>query len=894
MQNPRSSSPAALLPGTRLGRYEITGFVAAGGMGDVYRAKDPSLGREVAIKLLPADVAADSERRARFEREARIAAALNHSNIVTIHSVEQDGDRLFITMELVKGSSLADLIPRSGLPIEKLLTIAVPLTNAVSAAHDNGITHRDLKPANVVVSDDGVVKVLDFGIAKRHDIDASTDLAETASLATAEGSLLGTIDYMSPEQAEGKPADRRSDVFSLGTMLYEMATGRRPFSAGTNVATLAAIVRDTPAPLTAVNPRIPKELARIIRRAMMKDPDRRQQSAKDLRNELEDLRRQLESGELASTDVSPPRRGAMVWILVAAGIIAAIGATVLWPRGEASGDLATGAAALTGLTVTSVTTEDGLESFPSLSPDGKWVVYAADERGTGQTDILLRSVGGLTAINLTRDSPADDLQPVFSPDGERIAFRSERDGGGLFVMERTGESVRLITNQGFNPSWSPDGRELAFGEESVSANPRARAAQGSDIWVVSILSGDRRRLTRSDGVQPSWSPHGQQIAFWSVQGDNNQRDIWTVSPRGGEPTRVTADAAVDWNPTWSPDGRHLYFSSDRAGGFGVWRLNVDETTGQAIGSPEAVSIPAVGLAHFSFSADGQSVAMSSLSTVSNIEVLTVDLTRAALVSRRPLTRRSATSGDTGEFAGGPEVSPDGLRLAFSYERDLWVQNTDGTGLRQLTRDAFRDMRPAWSTDGTRLLFDSDRAGRFQIWSINADGSGLRQVTDDPGFVANGVFSPDGARAMAFRLFTSESFMLDPRADVNRQNIERLPDHPGGFQPWSWSADGQRVAGQVPRQQGSIVIYSVPERRFRILTETGRMPKWLPDGRRLLYTTGSQLRLLDTSTRAASTVLGVVGEVIGGFGISPGAREIFATVSKPQGDIVIAKLAGGTF
>ena len=393
MQNPRSSSPAALLPGTRLGRYEITGFVAAGGMGDVYRAKDPSLGREVAIKLLPADVAADSERRARFEREARIAAALNHSNIVTIHSVEQDGDRLFITMELVKGSSLADLIPRSGLPIEKLLTIAVPLTNAVSAAHDNGITHRDLKPANVVVSDDGVVKVLDFGIAKRHDIDASTDLAETASLATAEGSLLGTIDYMSPEQAEGKPADRRSDVFSLGTMLYEMATGRRPFSAGTNVATLAAIVRDTPAPLTAVNPRIPKELARIIRRAMMKDPDRRQQSAKDLRNELEDLRRQLESGELASSDVSPPRRGAMVWILVAAGIIAAIGATVLWPRGEASGDLATGAAALTGLTVTSVTTEDGLESFPSLSPDGKWVVYAADERGTGQTDILLRSVG---------------------------------------------------------------------------------------------------------------------------------------------------------------------------------------------------------------------------------------------------------------------------------------------------------------------------------------------------------------------------------------------------------------------------------------------------------------------------------------------------------------------
>ena len=286
MQNPRSSSPAALLPGTRLGRYEITGFVAAGGMGDVYRAKDPSLGREVAIKLLPADVAADSERRARFEREARIAAALNHSNIVTIHSVEQDGDRLFITMELVKGSSLADLIPRSGLPIEKLLTIAVPLTNAVSAAHDNGITHRDLKPANVVVSDDGVVKVLDFGIAKRHDIDASTDLAETASLATAEGSLLGTIDYMSPEQAEGKPADRRSDVFSLGTMLYLFATGKLPFIAPNTTATLKRIldcVYDDP---RQVMPTVSDELAEIIGSCLQRQPGNRFSTAGKLRDAL--------------------------------------------------------------------------------------------------------------------------------------------------------------------------------------------------------------------------------------------------------------------------------------------------------------------------------------------------------------------------------------------------------------------------------------------------------------------------------------------------------------------------------------------------------------------------------------------------------------------------------
>ena len=218
MQNPGSSSKATLLPGTRLGRYEITSFVAAGGMGEVYRAKDPSLDRDIAIKVLPADVAADAGRRARFEREAQMAAGLNHPGIVTIHSVEHDGGRVFITMELVKGKPLAELIPHDGLPNDKLLAIAVPLANAVSAAHDNGITHRDLKPANVVVGDDGAVKVLDFGIAKRHDVDASTDLAATASLATAEGRLIGTIAYMSPEQAEGKRADTILFLHLLATV----------------------------------------------------------------------------------------------------------------------------------------------------------------------------------------------------------------------------------------------------------------------------------------------------------------------------------------------------------------------------------------------------------------------------------------------------------------------------------------------------------------------------------------------------------------------------------------------------------------------------------------------------------------------------------------------------
>ena len=296
-----SISAPNLSPGTTLGHYEIGALIGSGGMGQVYRARDLKLQRDVALKLLPPNTAADAEHRQRFEREARAVAALNHPHIVTIHSVEDVDGRLFLTMELVDGRPLSQLIPRGGLPLDRLLRIAVPLADAVGAAHARGITHRDLKPANVMVTAEGSVKVLDFGLAKQHDTLAQREHMETAAadVITGQGQVLGTVAYMAPEQAEGKPTDARSDIFSLGVVLYEMATGQRPFSGDTSLSTLTAIMRDTPRPVTDINPAIPKELGRVIRRALAKDPDRRQQIGKDLRNELDEIRQELESGELA-------------------------------------------------------------------------------------------------------------------------------------------------------------------------------------------------------------------------------------------------------------------------------------------------------------------------------------------------------------------------------------------------------------------------------------------------------------------------------------------------------------------------------------------------------------------------------------------------------------------
>ena len=297
-----------LSPGTQVGSYEIVSLLGAGGMGEVYRARDPRLKREVALKVLPDVAAADADRRERFTREALAVAALNHPHIVTIHSVEDAGTAVFLTMELVEGRSLAEALPATGLPIERVLTIGIAVADATSAAHQKGITHRDLKPGNIMLGEGeqaGRIKVLDFGLAKVVDVQRGavgasmlqTEAPAQTAPITAEGRILGTVAYMSPEQAEGRTIDGRSDLFSLGVVLYEMATGQRPFGGDTNLSILSSILKDTPKSVTDINPAVPPEFGRIIRRALAKDPERRYQTAKDLRNDLEELKASLGSSE---------------------------------------------------------------------------------------------------------------------------------------------------------------------------------------------------------------------------------------------------------------------------------------------------------------------------------------------------------------------------------------------------------------------------------------------------------------------------------------------------------------------------------------------------------------------------------------------------------------------
>jgi serine/threonine protein kinase len=283
-----------LAPGARFGPYEILSLIGTGGMGEVYRARDPRLNRAVAIEILPEHMAADPERRLRFEHEARSIAALSHPNIITIHSIEQADGILFLTMEFVEGKPLSDLIAKGGLPLDRMLGLAIPLADALSTAHLKGITHRDLKPANVMVAEDGRVKVLDFGLAKLIEpTPAEVGTTHLAATQTGEGRVLGTVAFMSPEQAEGKRVDHRSDIFSLGVILYEMATGERPFKGDSSLSTITSILRDTPRPVTDLNHSLPRDLALIVRRCLAKDPEHRTQTAKDVLSQLADLKHDL-------------------------------------------------------------------------------------------------------------------------------------------------------------------------------------------------------------------------------------------------------------------------------------------------------------------------------------------------------------------------------------------------------------------------------------------------------------------------------------------------------------------------------------------------------------------------------------------------------------------------
>jgi eukaryotic-like serine/threonine-protein kinase len=895
--------------GQQIGRYQVLCRVGRGGMGEVFLAQDTRLNRKVALKLLRSDAIGKEDRLRRFQQEAQAVSALNHPNILTIHEIGQQQSLLYIATEYVEGETLRQHIARAPLTLGHALDIAIQVASALAAAHQAEIIHRDIKPENVMMRSDGYVKVLDFGLAKL----AATKSIETAAptlpkIETGAGVVMGTVNYMSPEQARGLAVDARTDIWSLGVMLYELASAHQPFEGDTASDVMSLILQREPLPLTHFSPEVPGELERIVRKALRKDKEERYQTVKDLLIDLRNLRKELEraaeiersmppisgrrltsaestaavahstsSAENILTEIKQHKRAAA--LILGITILAAVTLYVLSRRNRLTKEAPTIKA-----TFTQLTDQSGPEYFPSLSPDGKSFVYAGF--ASGNWDIYLQRVGGKNPINLTKDSPADDRQPAFSPDGEQIAFRSERDGGGIFVMGATGESVKRLTNFGYNPAWSPDGREIACADERVTTQDLS-PSRASRIWAVNAATGERRLVTKGDSVQPRWSPHGIRIAYWG-RPKGSQRDIFTIPGGGGEPLPVTNDAATDWNPVWSPDGKYLYFASDRGGSMNLWRVPVEEQSGKVLGQLEAVTTPSPYSAHLSFSQDGRRMVYVQTVSTRNLQQVGFDPAKETVTGQPVWITQGSRPATT------PDLSPNGEWLAFDsfpgQQEDLFVIRPDGTGLRQVTDDIYKDRKPTWSPDGKRLAFFSDRSGKFEIWTINTDGSGLQQLTYTSG-VGFPVWSPDGTR-LAYENQSGSPSIMEVGKPWQEQSPQRLPPMSDSkhWTPYSWSPDGRRLAGGRRPAGAGIIVYSFESQLYENLTDFGSQPVWLSDSRRLLFLLHGKLCLLDSQSKKVQEVLDVAPHNFGAR-VTPSRndRQIYFSLVTTEADIWLMSL-----
>ncbi|HEX5855616.1 MAG TPA: protein kinase [Thermoanaerobaculia bacterium] len=807
-----------LSPGLRLGPYEILAPLGAGGMGEVFRARDTRLGRQVAVKILPEVVAGDARRVTRFETEARALAALSHPNILGIHDFGQSDGRLYAVTELLDGETLRERMSGEPLAWRKAAETSAEIADGLASAHAAGIVHRDLKPENVFITSDGRVKILDFGLAKVVEPvseEAVTLTSPAGGAVSVDGQVVGTLLYMAPEQLRGRRVDGRTDIFALGCVLFEMLSAKRPFTGATQADTISVILHGEPLALESAAGAIPPGLKRIVRRCLEKRPEDRFDTAHDLALALRSISEDQEPAVVVVSRV-PPASPARRWIagtFIASAALAGLLVLPKWPRTPVE----TAARENDWGPPRQITSAPGWEAEPAFSPDGTLVAYSAG--ASGNADIWVVDPDGGEPLRLT-DGPAENRKPTWFPDGRSLAFVSTRAGAAsAWKVSRLGGSPSLLVEQADTPAISPDGTRIAFTRRGPSGSPRIWVAPLADLSHAERLTGDE------DGhwghMDPAWSPDGMLVCYSAF------RDLWLVSAGGGRARKLTHDGKADREPDFSPDGKFVFFSSLRSNPQSVWKVALSG------GAPERIE-PGTGTAnHPSLSRDGRRLVFSSLAA--DRDVVVADR-KTGTVCRIASSRDDET----------PAIAPDGSAVAYVSNRlgtyDLWLDSLEAghTGKRPPRRLTSLDPGPAtpvFSPDGHWIAFFRVVGGQRDIWAAPVSGGAPVPLVESPAQDIHPAYAPDSAR-LAFvsdRSGQDHVWILPLRTGLPAGEPWRLTDGEMADMYPVWSPDGGRIAFLRGEEVWAVEVQpGAAPRRITVGAEAHHLA-WESDGAALLVT-----------------------------------------------------------